>query len=128
MPPTGDLFQSLKDAGNFTILLGLLADAGYPDGVDRGFFTVFAPNDDALADTDVRETLVDNPNWIIDLLIAGSESFAELEDLILTEGDAKYVLDRLAVPPTIGGAAWLKEIPASNGIIHELAAVPVPAP
>jgi len=135
----GDIIAVATAAGSFNTLAAALGAAGLVETLQgEGPFTVFAPTDEAFAA--LPEGLVDalllpeNVDVLTDILlyhvISGSEVTSAMVapgDVEMASGDtATIVVDGGTI--TIAGAEIIAvDVQASNGVIHVLGAVMVPA-
>lgn len=135
----GDIIAVATEAGSFTTLAAALGAASLVETLQgEGPFTVFAPTDAAFAA--LPEGLVDalllpeNVEVLTDILlfhvIVGSEVTSDLVaagDVEMASGDtATIVVDGSTI--TIAGAPISAvDVDASNGVIHVIDAVMVPA-
>lgn len=135
----GDIIEVATAAGSFTALAAALDAAGLVETLQgEGPFTVFAPTDDAFAA--LPEGLVEalllpeNVEILKDILlfhvISGSEVTSDIVsagDVEMASGDmATIVVDGSKI--TIAGAPISSvDVKASNGVIHVVDAVMVPA-
>jgi len=131
-----DIVGTALTAGAFTELAGLVADAGLIETLRGGPFTVFAPTDAAFAKlpASALHDVQDDPELLATVLtyhvVAGTLHAADLVD---------GKLDTVAgVPLTISHAAdgtvlvdghpiTAADIDASNGVIHVMSDVLLPA-
>ena len=127
-PAKKDLVGTAVAAGNFATLLSAVKAAGLDDTLSgEGPFTVLAPSDAAFAKLpkDDLADLMDDPEALRDVLtyhvIAGELSAAEL----LEQGEATTVNGAKVTVAQLDVAK--ADIKTSNGVIHVLNAVLVPA-
>jgi len=135
--PMGDIIGEALVAGQFTVLAGLLVDAGLVDALRaEGPFTVFAPNDAAFGE--LPATTLDAVFADADLLtavltyhvVAGDALTAES----LTDGQELTTLQGQTLKVTKSGDQVLingvpviaADVPATNGVIHVIDGVLVP--
>lgn len=137
--PAGDIVAVATAAGSFNTLAAALTAAGLVETLQgEGPFTVFAPTDEAFAA--LPEGLVEalllpeNVEILRDILlyhvVVGSKVTSDMVtagDVAMANGDsATIVIDGATI--TIAGATISAvDVAASNGVIHVLNAVMVPA-
>ncbi len=127
-PAQKDLVGTADAAGNFATLLSAVKAAGLDDTLSgNGPFTVLAPSDAAFGKLpkEQMEDLLGDPEALKDVLtyhvIAGELSAADL----LEQGEATTVNGAKVTVAQLDVAK--ADIKASNGVIHVLNAVLVPA-
>jgi len=125
-----ETFSTLLAAVEAAGLTGLLADSA------AGPLTVFAPNDDAFAaiDSAALQALIEDVPALTTVLqmhvVAGKFNAEQVlgaaEHTSLAE--TTLAVDAMADPPTIGGAGIIvTDLEASNGYVHVINAVILPA-
>jgi len=135
--PTLDIVETAAAAGNFTTLLAAAEAADLVDALKgAGPITVFAPTDEAFAKLPAGtvEALLANKDALTAILtyhvVPGAVTAAEVvkltsvatlngTDLTITVVDGKVMIDNAMVTVT--------DIKATNGIIHVIDAVLIPA-
>lgn len=133
----GDVIGEALVAGQFSVLAGLLVDAGLVDALRaEGPFTVFAPNDAAfgkLPDTTLDAVFAD-----ADLLTAVLTYHVVAGDALtvesLTDGQELTTLQGQTLKVTKSGDQVLingvrviaADVPATNGVIHVIDGVLIP--
>ena len=130
----GNIAELASGNADLSTLVTVLGDAGLVDTVANGGpFTVFAPTNDAFGDISGIVELLDIQvvtNVVLSHVAEGQFTAADvlgLTELTMVSG---ATLDIALVDgvPTIGGAAIAAtDIPASNGIVHVLSDVIIPA-
>jgi uncharacterized surface protein with fasciclin (FAS1) repeats len=130
----GNIAELASGNADLSTLVTVLGDAGLVDTVANGGpFTVFAPTNDAFGDIAGIVELLDVgvvTNVVLSHVASGQFTAADvlgLTELTMVSG---ATLDIAIVEgvPTIGGVAIAAtDIPASNGIVHVLSDVIVPA-
>jgi uncharacterized surface protein with fasciclin (FAS1) repeats len=139
-PAMGDIVQVAIDAGSFTTLVAAVKAAGLVETLQgEGPFTVFAPSDDAFAKL---------PKGTIEALLADKAALTAVLTLHVVPGRvaaADILKAGGAEPRTVNGQALdievhgngvrvngatvtTADIPASNGVIHVIDTVLLPAP
>ena len=135
----GDIVEVAVGAGSFTTLAAALGAAGLVETLQgEGPFTVFAPTDDAFAA--LPEGLLDalllpeNVEILTQILLFHVVSGAEVTSDLVTAGDVQMASGDTATiviegeTITIAGAEIAAvDVAASNGVIHVISSVMVPA-
>lgn len=139
MAGSGTVVDVATEAGSFTTLLSLVEAAGLVETLQgEGPFTVFAPTDEAFAalPAEVREALLlpENAELLADILlyhvvqgaavtsdqvVAGPVEMANGDEAQLTTADGRVQID--------GANVVSADVMASNGVIHVIDAVIIPA-
>lgn len=135
--PMGDVIGEALVAGQFSVLAGLLVDAGLVDALRaEGPFTVFAPNDAAFGELPAAtlDAVFADPDLLTAVLtyhvVAGQALTAES----LTDGQELTTLQGQTLKVTKSGDQVLingipviaADVPATNGVIHVIGGVLVP--
>lgn len=135
--PMGDVIGEALVAGQFSVLAGLLVDAGLVDALRaEGPFTVFAPNDAAFGEVPAAtlDAVFADPDLLTAVLtyhvVAGEALTAES----LTDGQELTTLQGQTLKVTKSGDQVLvngipviaADVPATNGVIHVIGGVLVP--
>ena len=135
--PMGDVIGEALVAGQFSVLAGLLVDAGLVDALRaEGPFTVFAPNDAAFGELPAAtlDAVFADPDLLAAVLtyhvVAGEALTAES----LTDGQELTTLQGQTLKVTKSGDQVLingipviaADVPATNGVIHVIGGVLVP--
>jgi uncharacterized surface protein with fasciclin (FAS1) repeats len=135
-PAMMDIVDTAVGAGSFTTLATLLTDAGLVETLKgEGPFTVFAPTDEAFAKVDpaTLEALAANPDALKQVLLYHVVSGAKVMSSDVAAGAVEMASGdeaTLAVDGgvTIDGANVVTpDVEASNGVIHVIDAVIIPA-
>jgi transforming growth factor-beta-induced protein len=139
MPAGDDIVGTAVSAGRFTTLTAALKAAGWAEPLKgKGPFTVFAPTDEAFAKLPAGtvESLLkpENKDKLIDILkyhvvsgriysdqAAASMTAKTLEgnSVTITTGDGRVMIDKATVV--------MPDVDASNGVIHAIDTVLMPA-
>ena len=130
-----NLFQALQADPDFSIFVELLTAAGFTqDTALIGPYTIFAPTNAAFDGVDpaTLEEVRNDPETLRQLLsyhvIEGRLSSPELVGQLFTINGAPVLAAGSGATLTIGGAAVVKaDVFASNGIIHGISSVLLPA-
>ena len=146
--PTMNIVDTAIAAGSFDTLVSVLQTTGLDAALadESRSFTVFAPTDEAFAmiDAETIAALLANPDVLTDILL---QHVVEAEVLSTTafslNGQSAETLSGVAIPVSInsalnslsfgGATVTVKDIYASNGVIHVIdmvvvADVELPAP
>lgn len=136
-PPESELniVETAEEAGNFTTLLSVATDLGLAETLQNEELTVFAPTDDAFAAlpdgllddlTDAQLTEI-----ILYHVLAGSVQSSQIDTQqdATTEQGERILLQSNAEGVTVNGSSSVisADITASNGIIHAVDEVLLPA-
>lgn len=136
-PPESELniVETAEEAGNFTTLLSVASDLGLAETLQNEELTVFAPTDDAFAAlpdgllddlTDAQLTEI-----ILYHVLAGTVQSSQIETQqdATTEQGERVLLQSNANGVTVNGSSSViaADITASNGIIHAVDEVLLPA-
>ena len=134
--PTLDIIETAEADGNFTTLIAALEATGLNTTLKgTGPFTVFAPTDDAFAalDPDVLNWLLANPTALSEVLLYhvvsgayNSTDVAALSSIQTLQGNNVSI----TVDTTVmidGANITAVDIECTNGIIHVIDAVMIPA-
>ena len=135
--PMGDVIGEALVAGQFSVLAGLLVDAGLVDALRAdGPFTVFAPNDAAFGTVPAAtlDAVFADPELLASVLtyhvVAGealtSESLTDGQELTTLQGQTLKVTksgDQIRIN---GVNVIVADVPATNGVIHVIDGVLVP--
>jgi uncharacterized surface protein with fasciclin (FAS1) repeats len=136
VPQEKDIIETAEDAGNFTTLLTALNAANLTDTLKGdGPFTVFAPTDEAFASLPAGtiEALLNDTSTLTNILlyhVADQELMAK--DVVNMSNITTLEGRELPVNATdegvfVGNAKIImKDIDASNGVIHVIDAVLIP--
>ncbi|RUS83595.1 hypothetical protein EGW08_008649 [Elysia chlorotica] len=142
MPPTGDVVEIAVADGSFTTLVSLLTSAGLVDAIKSDMnITVFAPNDAAFAKLNppVTAYLVSHPEDLKNVLLyhvvekTTLYSIGMLHTLTFHTADQNrdnlMVFEDFATGDIMVNTAKIikKDISATNGVIHVIDEVLVPA-
>lgn len=135
-------YYQLYGALNFSALVGAIQAAGLADALSTGDFTLFAPSDDAFAQLEAvpsGEALVDLllyhalPNLIVKsaALQSGEITMANGDTASVDTSSADFSLYHTPFPhaqsATINGVTlFWTDIPAVNGVIHQVTGILVP--
>lgn len=130
-----NLFQTLQADPDFSIFVELLIAAGFTqDTVLIGPYTIFAPTNAAFDSVDkaTLEEVRNDPETLRQLLsyhvIEGRLSSPELVGELFTINGAPVLAAGSGATLTIGGAAVVKaDVFASNGVVHGISSVLLPA-
>jgi len=130
-----NIVETAEEAGNFTTLLSVAGDLGLAETLQNEELTLFAPTDaafealpDGLIDSLTDEQLTE---IILYHLLAGtvaSNQIAAQQDAVTEQGE-RLLLQSIANGVTVNGSASvvLADVSASNGIIHAVNEVLLPA-
>jgi uncharacterized surface protein with fasciclin (FAS1) repeats len=136
MTDTKDIVDTAVAAGSFKTLADLLTKAGLVDTLKgAGPFTVFAPTDDAFAKVDkaTLDKLAANPAALKQVLtyhvVAGKVMAADVKaGMVKTVEGSEATIAVTGGKVTIDKANVVKtDVVASNGVIHVIDAVILPA-
>ena len=131
-----DLASTLESEGNFTTLLAALQDTGLITGLQDTTqqLTLFAPTDDAfvsLPEGTLSEMDADQLKEVLSYhLVSGNVSLSDAaaEGAVTTAQGADLTIEGDAGSATVDGAAISEpDLQASNGTIHVIDAVLLPA-
>ncbi len=132
-----DIVDTAVDAGNFTTLAAALEAAGLVETLKgEGPFTVFAPTDEAFAalpEGTVEELLMpENQERLAAILtyhvVPGSVMSGDLTDGMMADTVQGEQLEISTDPVMVNGAAvTTADLEASNGVIHVIDTVLMPA-
>ena len=135
----GDIVAVATEAGSFTTLAAALGAAGLVETLQgEGPFTVFAPTDEAFAALPAGLVdallLPENVEILKDILlyhvIAGSEVTSDMVaagDVEMANGDMATITVEGGTVTIAGATVTAVDVQASNGVIHVIDAVMVPA-
>lgn len=135
----GDIIAVATAAGSFNTLAAALTAAGLVETLQgEGPFTVFAPTDEAFAALPAGLVdallLPENIEILKDILlfhvISGSEVTSDMVaagDVTMASGDAATIVVDGSTITIAGAPISAVDVPASNGVIHVIDAVMVPA-
>lgn len=136
-PPESELniVETAEEAGNFTTLLSVASDLGLAETLQNEELTVFAPTDDAFAalPDGLLDDLTDSQLTEIILyhVLAGTVQSSQIETQqdATTEQGERVLLQSNANGVTVNGSSSViaADITASNGIIHAVDEVLLPA-
>jgi len=133
----GNVLAVARDAGNFTVLVRAIEAAGLAETLQgEGPFTLFAPTDEAFAKLPQGQldSLLANPAQLKVLLlghvvpskVTAADAASQSSAQTVAGGNVAIAAKDSGV--TIGGAHVVKaDIQASNGVIHAVDAVILPA-
>jgi uncharacterized surface protein with fasciclin (FAS1) repeats len=135
--PMGDVIGEALVAGQFSVLAGLLVDAGLVDALRAdGPFTVFAPNDPAFATLPAAtlDAVFADPELLASVLtyhvVAGealtAESLTDGQELTTLQGQTLKVTKSGDEIRINGVRVIAADVPATNGVIHVIDGVLVP--
>jgi len=120
-----DILNTLRTAGSFQTLLGLMEKAGLTDKLkSSGPLTLFAPNDGAFQKVNVEEISADPDNLVLLLnyhLVEGKLTAAEIaaEEQLMTISDKSLTVRLEEGLQVIDNARYLSnDIVCTNGIIQ----------
>lgn len=135
-----DIVDTAVAAGNFTTLVAAVDAAGLVETLKgEGPFTVFAPTDDAFAalPEGTVETLLEDPtgdltNILLYHVVAGNVMAADVVDMdgaaVETVGGSSFTITVDGDSVMVDGAnVVMTDIETSNGVIHVIDAVIIPA-
>ncbi|MEY4362600.1 MAG: hypothetical protein RL391_1906 [Actinomycetota bacterium] len=135
--PLGDVIGQALVAGQFTVLAGLLVDAGLVDALRaEGPFTVFAPNDAAFSElpASTLDAVFADPALLTAVLtyhvVAGeaisADSLVDGQELTTLQGQTLKVTKSGDKVQINGIDVIATDVPATNGVIHVISGVLVP--
>lgn len=140
MAEMGTIAEVATEAGTFTTLLAALEAAGLAETfASEGEFTVFAPTDDAFAalPEGTVETLLEDPSGQLTniLLYHVVDGIVPAETVVTLESAPTLLGEEVTITVDKDGRVFLNDtveviatdIKASNGIIHVIDAVLIPA-
>ncbi len=133
----GDIIGEALVAGQFSVLAGLLVDAGLVDALRaEGPFTVFAPNDAAFGKLPAAtlDAVFADPDLLAAVLtyhvVAGesltAESLTDGQELTTLQGQTLKVTKTGDQVLVNGVPVIAADVPATNGMIHVIDGVLVP--
>lgn len=138
MDEPGTIVEVASEAGSFTTLLAAATAAGLAETLSsEGPFTVFAPTDEAFAavPADVLEKLLlpENAEVLSSILLYHVVSGATVTSDMVAAGEVEMANGESATIATEGGVTIdganvvTVDVMASNGVIHVIDAVIIPA-
>lgn len=120
-----DILNTLRTAGSFQTLLGLMEKAGLTDKLESsGPLTLFAPNDEAFQKVNVEEISGDPDSLVLLLnyhLVEGKLTAAEIagNEQLTTTSDKSLTVRLEEGLQVIDNARYVRtDIECANGIIH----------
>ena len=131
-----NIIETAKDAGTFTTLIAAVDRAGLADTLaGEGPFTVFAPSDDAFAKLPdgTAESLLAEPAKLAKVLtyhvVPGRVTAAEARGLTAapTVNGERLAVSANGAIEVDGAQVVTADIEASNGLIHVIDQVLIPA-